>query len=57
MNECWECVNNDTVSCMFQNQCNKRKQRKRLITDFDFDCYMDMSDKKWCDLMCGETED
>lgn len=57
MNECWECVNNDTPSCMFYNQCNKRKKRKRLITEFNIDYYMDMSDKKWCDMMCGEVED
>ena len=54
MNECWECINNDTISCMFQNQCDKRK---RLITEFDIDCYMDMSDKKWCTMMGCEMED
>ena len=56
MNECYECVNNDTVSCMFYNQCDKRKQRKRLITEFDIDCYTSLQDKSMCQLYGCEGE-
>ena len=57
MNECYECVDNDTLACMYYNNKDKKKLRKKMVDEIKYDCFVTESDKIWCSLLgCGGVE-
>ena len=57
MNECYECVDNDTLACMYYNNKDKKKLRKKMLSEIKYDCFVDLSTREWCKLLCGGEEE
>lgn len=52
---CKECANYNKQSCPHPKNF-RWETRKRILEDYDFDCFQDALDKAICDLICGEPE-
>ena len=57
MNECYECVDNDTIACMYYNNKDKKKLRKKMISEIKYDCYVDVNTREWCEMICNNNEE
>lgn len=57
MNECYECVDDDTISCMYYNNKDKKKLRKKMFDEIKYDCYVDLSIREWCAMICNGAEE